>query len=96
MDQIELDLHRKQVARAWEIVNRRQAEWDSMEGIETGGVELGGIEIDRTGASLTDHGGQDSGLKDIGGRVSSRIPIQGVRTSPMRTRSGKVVKHKDR
>jgi hypothetical protein len=96
MDQIELDLHHERIARAWEIVNRRQAEWDGMEGIETSGVELGGIEMDRTGASLTDQGGQDSSRKNLGGRVSGRITIQGAGTSPMRTRSGKVVKHKDR
>ena len=57
MDQVESDLYRERIARAWEIVNRRQEELDmesdsenssaasslfnSMEGIETSGVKLG-------------------------------------------------------
>jgi hypothetical protein len=60
MDQIEFDLYRGRIARAWEIVNRRQAElsmesdseisalasslFNSTEGIETGSAELGEIE----------------------------------------------------
>jgi hypothetical protein len=83
--------------------------FNGMEGIETSGVELGDIEMGGTGAGLTDQegqdsqDGQDSGLEDVSYRVGSRvgskvgsgITIQGARTSPRRTRSGKIVKYKD-
>jgi hypothetical protein len=36
MDQIESNLYNQQIARAWEIVNRRQAE------LESADVEMGG------------------------------------------------------
>lgn len=77
-----------------------------MEGIETNSIESGNAEIGSiTGSSgLIDQDGQDgqdgqASQKDIGsrigGRVSGRTTIQGARTSPRRTRSGKIVKYKD-
>jgi hypothetical protein len=74
MDQIESDLYNQRIARAWEIVNRQQAEWDmesdselsvlasslfnGMEGIETGGAELGDVEMGGTSSGPTDQDGQ--------------------------------------
>jgi SWIM zinc finger len=106
IDQIESNLHRERIARAWEIVNRQQAELDiererelsvlassslnGMEGIETGGAKLGDVELGGIGAGLT---GQDGDVEDVGGRVSNRVTTLGARTSLRRTRSGKVVKY---
>jgi hypothetical protein len=74
MDQIESDLHRERIARAWEIVNRRQAElymesdselsvmasslFNGMDGIETGGVKSGDVEMGGTSSGLTGQDGQ--------------------------------------
>jgi hypothetical protein len=88
MDQIESDLHHERIARAWEIVNRRQQEQDD--------VEMGG-----TGSGLADEDGQDGqNGGGVGGRISGRasgrvggrVAIPDVVTSPRRTRSGKVRK----
>jgi SWIM zinc finger len=59
MDRVESDLYHERIARAWEIVNRRQAELDREEGIETGDAELGDIEMGGAGAGLTDQDIQD-------------------------------------
>jgi hypothetical protein len=81
--------------------------FNGMEGIETGGVELGDVEMGGIGSGLADQDGQDgqdgqgngqgngegNGLKGVGSRVSGGTTIQGVGTSPRRTRSGKVLKY---
>jgi hypothetical protein len=52
MDQVESELYHQRIARAWEIVNRRQAELD-IEGIETGGVKSSDVEMGGTSYGLT-------------------------------------------
>lgn len=141
-DQAESNLYYERVARAWEIVNRRQQEleesdgelsvlasslFNSMEGIESGqgiGIKSGDIEMGGTGSSLTDQdgqdgwddqddqdisiggqddqddnaGGQDDQDDSVGGQdnsVDSGAGVQCARTSPRRTRSGKLVKYMD-
>lgn len=59
MDRAESELYHQRIARAWEIVNRRQAELDMEEGIETGSAELDDIEMGGTGAGLADQDVQD-------------------------------------
>jgi hypothetical protein len=68
--------------------------------MEIKGVKLGDSETGGTAgsASLAD---QDSGdgegdfVEVVGGRVGSQMTIQGARSSPRRTRSGKVIKYRN-
>jgi hypothetical protein len=72
MDQIESDLYNQRIARAWEIVNCRQAELELAD-VEMGGT-VGSISLaDQDSQDNQDcQGGQD-GQGDGPGGVSSRV-----------------------
>ena len=110
MDQIKSDLYHQRIARAQEIVNRRQAEWDIESDSELSVLAsslFNGIEDIESGRGISvesgdvEMGGTGSGLTDQddqdsqGNGVDSGVGVPTVGLSPRRTRSGKVVKYKE-
>lgn len=100
VDQAESDLYYERIARAHEIVDRRRSEWDleSQSELPGVGVESDNVEMGNTGGNSISHSAQDdqsnsADRQDHG--VDSGMGIQGIRISPRRTRSGKVVKYID-
>lgn len=69
--------------------------FNSMDGTESSqgiSAEVGNVEMSGTCSGLTAQDVQNDGIDT---NLSTSIDIQGIGTSPRRTRSGKVVKYRD-